>query len=99
VGRPANLQTHTVREDALTLAKRQQTAVAAYRGNLVGAAATGAEVRQHLFDPIPSRGAKLGDTDTGTWATKINPVQREAVRIRIGGRPEMNGATQAWQVG
>lgn len=62
------------------LAKLLQTALAAYRVILVGAAETGAGERQFSFDPIHDwiafgdQSMKLGDTETGAAVTQKNPV-------------------------
>lgn len=99
-GRPPTAITHTGGNPTQEVANLLQTALAAYRVTLVGAAEMGARRRQPPFDPLRSRQAlRLGDTDTGCAVTRTNPVQREAVRIRTGGRSEMNGVTLSHQVG
>lgn len=77
--------THTSK-DTREVANLSNTALAACRITLAGAAETGARSRHASFDPIRVSGAVLGDTDTGGAATRTNPVHFEAVQIRAGGR-------------
>lgn len=93
-GSPPTANTHD-RKVTVRVANAYQSAVAAYRVTLVGAAATSAGGRQALFDSIQVsagrqangdliQALRLGDTDTGGKATCPNPVQYEAVKTACG---------------
>lgn len=97
------LQTHTGGNPRLTRAKRQQTAIAAYWRNLVGAAVMGARGRQPPFDPLQD----LAAVRSRGWATRTRELrQRRPTLFNVkrcksapGGVRNTNGATWTWQVG
>ena len=97
------LQTHTDRKVTVRVANAYQSAPAAYRLTLVGAAVMSAGGRQPLFDSIPSLD-RSQCTDRPAASTEVGrhghgrqgdlpfPVQCEAVKIRVMGRTEYKTA-------
>ena len=78
IAQTAKLQNAHMSKDARRIASSSYTALAAYRLIVVGAAETGAGGRHATFDPL-RHAAVLGDTDTGSAVTRINPVHNETV--------------------
>lgn len=72
---PPTCKIHTGGNPTLTPAKRQQTALAACRVTLAGAAEMGAWGGHPPFDPINLlKDRLLGDVETGGSVTSTNPV-------------------------
>lgn len=70
-GRPPTANTHTGGNPTQRFAKSLQTALAAYRRNLVGAAEMGARRRQPPFDPLRD----LAAARSRSWATRTREAQ------------------------
>lgn len=95
----ANCKHTPTRKVTVRVANAYQSAPAAYRVTLVGAAVMSAGGRQAFFDSIPSLDGSLGD-DRPVSSKEVGrhghgrqgdlpyPVQCEAVQIRVRGRSE-----------